>query len=343
VRFGRRFEFPKEQQEQRRRAKRLAWLSIVLITSAATFLAFASGQSQAMKTAWVSDLLGLVPPVALLVAMHFELKEPTERFPYGYFRAVTLAFLVTAVVLGMVGVWLFVDSVMKLVRQERPPIGSMELFGYELWAGWPMIVALVYAVALDMLIGYLKRPVAEKLHDKALEADADMNRADWLSQGSAIVGILLVGYGFWWGDAVAAGIISLNIIRDGWHNLHQVLADLMDETPTKMGGKDLEELPRKIKDAAERMDWVEKAAVRLREQGHVLAGDVFVVPRVEKDLVAHIEQAADDLLKLDWRLYGLTVMPVSSLEAQAPPRPGGDGRAPQRRAERASSGAHGAQ
>jgi hypothetical protein len=67
---------------------------------------------------------------------------------------------------------------------------------------------------------------------------------------------------------------------------------------------------------------VEKAAVRLREQGHVLNGDVFVVPRGEQVRVTEIEEASRSLAKMDWRIYNLTVMPVSALTDDAAPKVG---------------------
>ena len=323
---GRRFEFPPEQQELRARARRLAWLSIVLLSSAAVLLFLALGQSEAMKTAWASDILSIIPPIALLIALRYELRTPTRRFPFGYTRSVAIAFLVTAAMFSRLGLWLFFDAAMKLLHRERPPIGTMELFGRQFWAGWAMVAALAYSVCVGILLGHLKRPVAKRLHDKMLDSDAEMNRAGWMSEGAAIVGIVLVALGQWWGDAAAAGLISLAIIRDGWINVRQVVADLMDEAPTKMGTHDLEDLPRKLKKAAEELDWVDEAAVRLREQGHALTGDVFVVPTDNRDLVGRIERAATDLRKLDWRLNELVVMPVASLDDDVPPRDGGEGR-----------------
>ena len=314
MKLGHRFEFPPEQQQLRRRARRLAWLSIALLLSAAAFMAMTLGQSQALKTAWIGDLLGVIPPISLLVAMHYEQKTPTHRFPYGYFRSITVAFLITATSLLFSGIWLLYDGALKLVTQHHPPIGTMELFGRQLWAGWPMCVTLAYSACVGLLLGHLKRPVGEKLHDKVLEADADTNKADWMSEVAAIVGIVLVGFGFWWGDGAAAVFISINIILDGWKNLRQVVADLMDESPSEMGETDLEELPRKLREAVERMDWVADAAVRLREHGHVLLGDVFVVPKDETNLVARVERASEELKQLDWRLYALTVVPVAELE-----------------------------
>lgn len=320
MRIGRRFQFPPEQQELRRKTARLSWLSLVLLASTAVAVYLTLGQSEAMKTAWIEDLLGLIPPIALLVALKVENREPTERFPYGYFRAVAIAFLVIAAVLLLVGAWLLLDSVMKLIEGARAPVGTMSLFGHSIWSGWAMIAALSYCVAIGILLGRLKQPVAKKLNDRALAADADMNKAGWMSEGAAILGIVLIGYGQWWGDAAAATFISVNIVRDGWVNLRQVVTDLMDESPTKLGETELESLPRRMRDAAERLPWVEKAAVRLRESGHVIAGEVFVVPRVERDLVANVEAASESLAALDWRIYSLTVMPVSRLDGSEQPR-----------------------
>jgi cation diffusion facilitator family transporter len=320
MKVGRRFEFPPEQQEQRHREARLSWLSLALLTSTAIVVFLTLGQSEAMKTAWIEDLMALIPPAVLLVALRLENRRPTERFPYGYFRVLSIAFLITSAILTLAGLWLLYDSAMKLIGGERAPVGMMTLFGHDVWSGWAMIGALTYCVAIGILLGRLKQPVAEKLTDRALAADADMNKAGWMSEGAAIVGIVLIGYGFWWGDAAAAAFISLNIVRDGWVNLRQVVADLMDETPTKLGGQELEPLPQRVRAAAETIPWVTKAAVRLREHGHVIAGEVFVVPRSEEVRVREVEAASEALTQLDWRIYTLTVMPVSNLEEDTVPR-----------------------
>jgi hypothetical protein len=122
--IGRAFAFPNELRLLRERVRSLSWLSIVLLSSAATLLFLTLGQSQAMKTAWVGDMLTLVPPAAMLLAMRVEQREPTKRFPFGYTRAVVLAFLVTSGVLSITGLYLLYDAMRKLLGQERPPIGS---------------------------------------------------------------------------------------------------------------------------------------------------------------------------------------------------------------------------
>jgi divalent metal cation (Fe/Co/Zn/Cd) transporter len=183
-----------------------------------------------------------------------------------------------------------------------------------------MIAALAFSASVGLTIGQLKKPIAEGLHDKEFEAESQMNRDEWLSEGSAIVGLVLVGFGHWWADAASAAFISLGILRDGWHNMRQVIADLMDETPTRLGEHELEELPATLREAAERLPWVARAMVRLREHGRLLTGEVYVVPRDDAEVVDRLARAAAELQALDWRLHDLVVVPVRHLEPHPPPR-----------------------
>jgi hypothetical protein len=95
-----------------------------------------------------------------------------------------------------------------------------------------------------------------------------------------------------------------------------VVGDLMDEAPSVIGTRELEDLPERVKQCAERQAWVERAAVRLREHGHLITGDVIVVARNEDHLVRKIEDLIADVHEIDWRLHAITVMPVSALDAR---------------------------
>ena len=128
----------------------------------------------------------------------------------------------------------------------------------------------------------------------------------------------------------AAAFISIEIVRDGWHNVRQVIGDMMDESPTKLAKRELEPLPGTLRDAARRFPWVSDAAVRLREHGHTITGEVFVVPRRDPGMSATAlteasARAADELSRFDWRIHGMIVVPVVALETTDPPRVPHDG------------------
>jgi cation diffusion facilitator family transporter len=300
---------------------RLCWLSCVLLLSGAVLLFLTVGNSQAMKTAWITDVLTILPPLSLAIALRYELRPPTKRFPYGYTRSTSVAFLVTAGTLSLMGLFLFVDSGLKLIKREHPAIGMMVLFGREFWAGWAMIAALAYSMSIGILLGRLKQPVAKQLYSKALSADATSNSAEWKSEGAAIIGLTLVAFGLWWGDAAAALFISFDVLREGWQNVRLVLGDLMDESPTTRKGKELDELPERVRKAAEEIEWVDKAAVRLREHGHTVTGEVFLVPRdgARDGVLGRIREAGERLEKVDWRLHDLVLVLAPALESVEPP------------------------
>jgi cation diffusion facilitator family transporter len=300
-----------------RAAVRIEWLTIAYMVSAVALLYLTLGSSQAMKAAWWEDLLGLLPPIAFLVSNRFRDRDPTPRFPYGYHRATSLAYLSASLTLFTLGGFILYDSVSKLVRFEHPPIGMVEPFGLgPVWLGWLMIAALAWSAIPSVFLGRAKLPLAGQLHDKVLYADAKMNRANWLTAGAAIVGIIGIGVGLWWADAAAAIVISLDITRDGLTNVRAAAADLMDSRPTRYDGSTTHPLLGDLEDELHNLAWVKDARVRLREAGHVFVGEAFVVPADDTDPVAKLEGAAERLRAVDWRLQEVVVTLVRQLDPQ---------------------------
>jgi len=66
------------------------------------------------------------------------------------------------------------------------------------------------------------------------------------------------------------------------------------------------------------MDWVQEAAVRMRELGHSFSVEVLVIPVDEVDLLDRVEDAVAQIRELDWKLQDVVISPVSEL-ADAPP------------------------
>ncbi len=310
-----RFELPPDKAALHGRAVRLAWWTIAFFVAAVALLAVTLGQSQAMKAAWIEDMLGLVPPAAFLVAARFRNRTPDERFPYGYHRSVSVAFLAGSVALLGLGSYVVYDSLTRLLKRERPPIGLIELFGTEFWLGWLMILVLFVTMVPAILLGRAKQRIARELHDKVLFADAEMNRADWLTAGAAILGILGIGAGLWWADAVAALIIGGDIVRDGVRTTRTAVGNLMDSRPDLVDGSRVHPLPHEVVTAVRDVEWVAEAWLRVREEGHVFAGELVVVPRAGTDrLIERLEELERFVRAYDWRMHDLVVAPVSRIE-----------------------------
>src|ERR671913_1170926 len=230
---------------------------------------------------------------------------------------VSIAHLCSALALFVMGAYLLVESIAKLIAAEYPTINSVEIFGQTVWLGWLMLPALAWIALPAVFLGRAKLPLAEELHDKVLYADAKMNKADWLTASAAMVGVVGIGFGLWWLDAVAAALISLDITKDGVSNLRRAVVDLIDQTPTTVDGDDPDPLGDELASMLRGLDWVEEVDLRLREEGQVYFGEALVVPSDEIDIPEKVEDALKQAHDLDWRIQDLSLTPVRELPEQS--------------------------
>jgi cation diffusion facilitator family transporter len=313
MRTGAEQQLPPEQEQALAEAKRMSWVSIAYLVSVVIILALVMGQSQAMRTAWIDDALSIIPPIVFLVGNRVSRWKPTEGFPFGFHRASTAAYLTASAALLIVGLYLLVEAVLKLVHAEHPTIGGIELFGHDIWLGWLMIAALVYSGVPAYFIARSKLSHAEALYDKVLHAAAKMDRADWLVAAAAIAGVAGVGLGWWWADAGAAILISLEVIRDGYSHLRLATFDILDHWPRTVEGDKPDPAIERVIRAVRDLDWVREAEVRLKTSGRTLSGEAFVVPVSDERLAERTEAAMRTVRGVDWRLHHFTITPVTNL------------------------------
>jgi cation diffusion facilitator family transporter len=314
VKYPRGLELPDELQAAQQKAERLEWITIAYLVTAVTAVYFTLGSSQAMKGAFIEDILGFFPPIAFLVATRIRNRQPNDAFPFGYHRSMSVAYFVATLCLIALGGFLMVDSIDKLMRGEHPTIGMVELFDFQIWLGWLMIVVLLYTGLPMVILGRLKQEPAAQLHDKTLFADSQMNKADWMTAFAAIGGVLGIGAGLWWADSVAAILIATDILHDGIKYAKGSMEDLTDGRPRKHDEKRPHPLIDKVEKEVAAMDWVDEAVVRLREDGHLLAGEIIVVPSSEDGLLERCERATEQIRGLDWKLHDVMFVPVREID-----------------------------
>lgn len=127
------------------------------------------------------------------------------------------------------GGYIVVESVVKPVTLEHPTIGTIEVFGHDVWLGWMMLPALAFTGIPQYFLGRAKVPLAEELNDKILHADAAMNRADWLAALAATVGVIGMAFGLFWLDAAAAVFIGAEVVEEGGKHMRRVYLQLLGE------------------------------------------------------------------------------------------------------------------
>ncbi|WP_313325298.1 cobalt transporter [Sphingobium yanoikuyae] len=228
---------PDALRETMARAVRLEYWNIFWTLSIIVTMGLVLGQSQTMKTAWIEDTLGLVPPVMFLIAA-----------------------------------LLLYNAMMALGSQEHATVGSIVILGHDIWLGWLMIAAQIYSLIPPLFIGRKELPLAQALNDKLLHTDALMNKANWLTGAAGLAGIIGLGLGWWWADALAAAIISLDVLNDGIKALRSSTAELVDGAPRALSSTDLSDDAQSLCDrlSAE----FPGATIRLRETGRLIRAEV---------------------------------------------------------------------
>lgn len=305
-------KLPPEQQQALRRAKRLAWISLAYVVSAVVAVLLVMGSSQAMRAAWLEDMLSLLPPLAFLIAARLIRRGPDAEHPYAWHRSIGIAHLSASLALLGMGVFVVGDSAMTLIGAEHPTIGTINLFGHTFWQGWLMIVVLAYTGIPNVFIGRAKMRLAETLHDRVLHADGEMNKDDWVTASGAMLGILGLGLGFWWADSVIAIAIGASVIRDGIRNVRTAVSGLMDTRARTTDGKHTHPLVAEVNGSLRELGWVRDAGSRVRDLGHVFHIEAFVVPDGPVG-VDQTSDARDRLAALDWKIDDVSIVPVAEL------------------------------
>ncbi|MCW1432168.1 cation transporter [Novosphingobium sp. JCM 18896] len=301
---------PAQIEQDIRAVRRLEWWNIAWSVSIVTVMGLAMGSSQAMKTAWVEDTLGLVPPIVILIATSYEARSADARFHYGYDRVNSLGFLVAAVALGGVGLFLLRDSVVALWEQEHVTVGSVRMLGHDIWLGWFMLAAQAYATIPPLIIGRRELPLAERLRDKLVHTDALMNKANWQTGVAGLLGVGGLGFGLWWADPIAAIAISGSIVWDAWNALKIATAELVDGIPRELGNSKLSPEAQALARALEeQFPLAEK--VLLRETGRYIRAEVVGVRPPEDFALDNLDVAGCDR----WRIDSVSFRPTANRTA----------------------------
>lgn len=307
------FELPENLKKVMKQAKKLEWITVVYLISVIIVMYLVLGASQAMKAAWMEDILSMIPAVLFLVATKIYDKDPNTDFPYGYHRVFSIVFLAGSVALFCMGLFLIVDSTLALLSGDHPTIGSVYVFGHQIWFGWIMILALLYSAIPPAVLGRKKIPLTGELHNKILYTDAAAQKADYMTAVAAIAGIIGIGFGLWWADAGAAILISCSILKDGYTRTKTAVMDLMDRYPEHIQNDKKDELVKEIQEFVKSWAEVEDASVRFREHGQVYFGEIAVIFKPGTTIPEAVENGVDKIKAFNWKVYDVVITPVQSL------------------------------
>ena len=153
--------------------------------------------SLALITDSIHALLDSVVTLVLLLAARLAIKPPDAEHTYGHGKIESLGGLIGGIAIFLIACFFIYESINRL--QSPPPNVLPGLFA---------IIGGLYTIGIDFFRIILLRRSIKKIGGSTLKADFYHAFMDLGSTGVAIAGIVLVSYGFYNGDFIAALILG---------------------------------------------------------------------------------------------------------------------------------------
>ncbi len=192
---------------------------LVLIKGSAGIL---SG-SMAMLADALHSAADIAASAVVYVGIRVSSKPADEEHPYGHGKAESIASKIVAIIIIFAGINIGAFSLRALFHTAHPVPGSAAL-----WA------ALLSVLIKECLFRHTYR-IGRDWKCKALIANAYEHRSDAISSLAALLGIGGARLGLVFGtpqlfylDPLAGVVVSIMIIRMGWHIAGQAASELMD-------------------------------------------------------------------------------------------------------------------
>ena len=185
-------------------------------------------------------------------------KEPTERFPYGFYKVENITALIISGLILFAGFEIIKEAISKIFI-----LGELNI----------LLIAVSVAI-LDAIVmfsvGTYEMKVGQKINSQSLTADGKESRMHLFSSGIVLIGLLARWFGVMYLEGVMGILISLFIFKIGIESAKDSVFALMDVSPNK-------EIEEKIKKILENISGVKGFKnLKLRKAGPFIFGEVQV-------------------------------------------------------------------
>lgn len=186
-------------------AVKVSFYSIIIniVLSAIKFAAGIIGNSQAMISDAIHSASDVFATFIVIAGIKVSSRASDEDHPYGHERLECVASIVLAVILGLTGLGIGYEGVVKVLHADTMEIEIPTLF--------PLLAAVLSIVVKEAMFWYT-RAIALKINSDAVMADAWHHRSDSFSSIGSFLGILGARMGYPILDPIASIVICVLII-----------------------------------------------------------------------------------------------------------------------------------
>jgi len=214
--------------------------------------------SLALITDSIHALLDSVVTIVLLLAARMAIKPPDEEHTYGHGKIESLGGLIGGIAIFLIACFFIYESINRL--QSPPPSILPGLFA---------IIGGLYTIGIDFFRIILLRRAIKKIGGATLKADFYHAFMDLGSTVIAIAGIVLISYGFYYGDFVAALILGGLLAVLSVKLIYKTALDLTDIISPKLV-KDVREIATSTKGV------IDANPILMRRSGDTIFADITI-------------------------------------------------------------------
>ena len=214
--------------------------------------------SLALITDSIHALLDAVVTLVLLLAARWAMKPPDAEHTYGHGKIESLGGLIGGIAIFLIACFFIYESINRL--QSPPPSVLPGLFA---------IIGGLYTIGIDFFRIILLRKSIKAIGGTTLKADFYHAFMDLGSTSVAIIGIILVTYGIYFGDFVAALILGVLLASLSIKLIYKTALDLTDVI-----SPELVKNVREIVNSTEGV--IETGSILMRKSGDTIFADVTI-------------------------------------------------------------------
>ncbi|HET9009666.1 MAG TPA: cation-efflux pump [Nitrosarchaeum sp.] len=206
----------------------------------------------------VHALLDSVVTAILLLAARMAIKPPDEEHTYGHGKIESLGGMLGGIAIFLIAGFFIYESI---VRLQNPLPNTLP--------GMFAIIGGLYTIGIDVFRIIILRRSIKKIGGTTLKADFYHAFMDLGTTIIAISGIVLISYGFYNGDFVAALILGVVLAILSLKLIHKTALDLTDIISP--------ELVKKVKEIVVNTEGViDAGAILMRRSGDTIFTDVTI-------------------------------------------------------------------
>ena len=208
--------------DQSKMAARAGWISIlvnVVLFGLKYWAGIASGSVAIIADAW-HTLSDSITSIIVVISIGISSRPADEEHPFGHGRAEIMAATIIGVLLAVIAVEFFIESLQRLVQREAADYGTLAI-----------VITAISVLAKEGLARY-SIIVGEKSGSRSIKADAWHHRSDAISSLVILAGIFLNKI-IWWIDGAMGILVTLLILHAAYGILKDVFNAFLGEKPDK--------------------------------------------------------------------------------------------------------------